>query len=192
MRMTEGQMQGMTQMPHPHDLIREQLEASGHSPAAVEALLALDVSSFQFVRQVKKGDLPHSLIEEIGAGLDVAQFHALTAVARIQNGFGRPKGEATVGLLAEELALDPSRASRIAADLVERGLLERTVSQGDGRRSVLQPTAEGRALMDAFLRAKWARSLRLFSDWSEADILAFSALFGRYVTGIRALYPGAK
>lgn len=182
----------MTKLAHPHDVIRSQLETSGFSPSAVQALLDLDVCSFHFVRQVKKGDLPQSLIEEIGAGLEVTQFHALTAVARIQGGFNRPASEVTVGLLAEEMALDPSRASRIAADLVERGLLERAVSQEDGRRSVLQPTQAGLELMDAFLKAKWARTLRVFADWSEADIVAFASLFGRYSAGMRAQYPSAK
>lgn len=182
-------MRRMTPRAHPHDAIRQTLDGSGLSPEVVEALLALDIASFHFVRQVKKGDLPQSLIAEIDAGLEVTQFHALTAVARIMGGYGRAKGEATVGVLAEEMALDPSRASRIAADLVERGLLERGVSQEDGRRSVLRPTEAGVALMDAFLRAKWARTLRLFADWSEADIVQFATLFGRYQAGMRAQYP---
>ena len=190
MRNAAGQVQIMTQLTHPHDLIRATLLASGQGPAAIEALLALDTSTFHFVRQVKKGDLPQSLIDEIGAGLELTQFHALTAVTRIQGGFLRPAQEVTVGLLAEEMALDPSRASRISADLVERGLLQRAVSQEDGRRAVLQLTEAGRALMEAFLAAKWARTLRLFADWSEADIVAFARLFGRYQAGMRALYPG--
>ena len=94
-----------------------------------------------------------------------------------------------MGALAEELCLDPSRASRIAADLVDRGLVSRAVSQSDGRRSVLVPTAAARVLMHSFLRLKWQRSMALFGDWPEEDILCFARLFGRYIDGMAAQYP---
>ena len=182
----------MTKLAHPHETIRASLTEMGYAPATVEALLVLDTCNFQMMRQVKKGDLPQALITEIGAGLEVTQFHALVAVARILGGFARPAAEATVGALAEEMALDPSRASRIASDLVERGLLERAVSQEDGRRSVLQPTAAGQGLMRAYLMAKWGRMLKVFEDWPEADIIAFASLFERYSAGMKAQYPSGK
>ena len=176
--------------PH-QDQIRADIAAAGFSEAASLALMTVDAEHFQFMRRVMKGDVPHSLMEELNAGVEATQFHALSAILRIQQGHGRAQPqEVTVGLLAEELNLDPSRASRIAADLVERGLLERAVSQADGRRSVLVPTEAAGALLQAFLRAKWQRMMKLFSTWSEADILAFSALFGRYNEGMRAQYPG--
>ncbi|MBC7738702.1 MAG: MarR family transcriptional regulator [Candidatus Saccharibacteria bacterium] len=161
------------------------------SDRAALALLSLDADHFQFVRRVMKGDVPHSLMQELQSGVEAPHFHALSAILRIQNGLGRAAAqEVTVGLLAEELNLDPSRASRIAAELVERGLLARTVSQEDGRRSVLVPTPAAGALMEAFLHAKWQRTLKLFATWSEADIVAFADLFGRYSEGMREQYPG--
>lgn len=174
----------------PQERIKASLEASGFSDRAANALLSLDADHFHFVRRVMKGDVPQSLMDEIDAGLETTQFHALSAIMRIRGGYGRAPQEATVGLLAEEMALDPSRASRIAADLVERGLLARAVSQEDGRRSVLMPTEAARALMDAFLAAKWQRTMKLFSNWSEEDILTFSRLFSRYTEGMREQYPG--
>ena len=171
--------------------IRADIAAAGFSEAAALALLAVDAGHFQFMRRVMKGDVPQSLMEELNAGVEATQFHALSAILRIQQGCGLARAqEVTVGLLAEELNLDPSRASRIAADLVERGLLARAVSQTDGRRSVLVPTEAAGALLQAFLRAKWQRMMKLFSTWSEADILAFSTLFARYNAGMRAQYPG--
>jgi DNA-binding MarR family transcriptional regulator len=176
---------------HHHDRIKDSLGAAGFSPNAAAALLALDADMFHHMRRVMKGDVPQSLMQELGAGLEVTQFHALTAILRIQNGYGRPgPQEATVGLLAEELNLDPSRASRIAADLVERGLVARTVSQEDGRRSVLQATEAAGVLIEAFLGAKWQRTMKLFATWPETDIVAFAELFGRYLDGMREQYPG--
>lgn len=173
-----------------HERIKAEIEAAGFSDTAALALLALDADHFQYVRRVMKGDVPHNLMAELNAGVEATHFHALSAIMRIQNGYGRPHAqEVTVGLLAEELNLDPSRASRIAADLVERGLLARAVSQEDGRRSVLVPTAAAGALLEAFLRAKWQRTMKLFATWSEADIVAFASLFARYSDGMRDQYP---
>ena len=173
----------------PNDRIKTALQAQGHTAEVAEALLSLDADHFHYVRRVMKGDVPQSLMDELNAGLEATQFHALSAILRIRGGYARPAAEATVGLLAEELALDPSRASRIAADLVERGLLQRAVSQEDGRRSVLVPTDAAWALMEAFLDAKWQRTIRLFSQWSAEDIVTFARLFGRYTDGMREQYP---
>ena len=175
----------------PNDRIKTSLQAQGYAAEVAEALLALDADHFHYVRRVMKGDVPQSLMDELNAGLEATQFHALSAILRIRGGYARPAAEATVGLLAEELALDPSRASRIAADLVERGLLQRAVSQEDGRRSVLVPTDAAWALMEAFLDAKWQRTIRLFSQWSADDIVTFARLFGRYTDGMREQYPAA-
>ena len=173
-----------------HDRIKAEIAAAGFSDPAASALLAFDADHFLFVRRVMKGDVPHNLMEELQSGVEAAHFHALSAIFRIQNGYGRPRAqEVTVGLLAEELNLDPSRASRIAADLVDRGLLERAVSQEDGRRSVLVPTDAAGALLEAFLRAKWQRTMKLFATWSEEDIVTFSQLFARYSEGMREQYP---
>ncbi len=173
------------------DRIKAEIAAAGLSDGAAQALLTLDADHFQFVRRVMKGDVPHNLMQELQTGVEATHFHALSAILRIQNGYGRACAqEVTVGLLADELNLDPSRASRIAADLVERGLLARAVSQADGRRSVLVPTTAAGALMEAFLHAKWQRTLKLFATWAEADIVAFASLFARYNDGMRAQYPG--
>lgn len=177
-------------VPHPHHRIKDSLETAGFSQEAAAALLMLDADHFHYVRRVMKGDVPQSLMEELDAGLEPTQFHAMSAILRIQGGFGRVAAEATVGLLAEEMALDPSRASRIAADLVERGLLVRAVSQEDGRRSVLVPTDAAWALMDGFLRAKWQRTMKLFAAWPAEDIVTFARLFGRYTEGMQEQYPG--
>lgn len=189
-----SELAGMTTRDaHPYSAkLATALAEHGFSPAAAEALLGIDAESFAFMRRVKKGDIPQSLMEELGAGIEPMQFQSLAAIIRIETGRGRPAEEPTVGLLAEEMQVDASRASRIAADLVERGLVARAASQEDGRRSVLVPTAQGRALLDAFLRAKWQRTMRLFRDWPEEDVLAFARLLKRYNDGMRAQYPTAR
>lgn len=170
--------------------LTEALAAAGFPAGAVTALAEFDAENYLYVRRVRKGDIPQTLIDELDAGLEGVQFHALAAVIRIASGFGRPgPQEVTVGHLAEELLVDASRASRIASDLVDRGYLCRAVSQQDGRRAVLEPTTAGRDLLNRFLAAKWARTIRLFRDWPAEDIVAFARLFSRFSAGLREQYP---
>lgn len=165
------------------------LADAGHSPDAVEALLSLDAAMFAWHRRMMKGELPGKLIQEMGTDLELSQFHALTAISRIEHGIGRAQPElATVGLLAEEMTLDPSRASRIASSLIAGGWLRREVAQDDGRKSVLMLTAKADAVFAEFRALKWRKLLELFADWDEADIEAFSRLFQRYSEGSAAVY----
>jgi DNA-binding MarR family transcriptional regulator len=174
-------------------VVKTGLLEAGFSEEAAIALLALDSGMFHHVRRVMKGDVPQSLLDELGTDLETTQFHALSALTRIRNGYGRPAPEEpTVGLLAEELAVDPSRASRIASDLVERGYLARAVSQADGRRSVLELTPKAGELFEAFHKAKWQRMMRMYQGWSTADIVAFARLFAKYVQGMTEQYPAGS
>ena len=165
------------------------LREAGFSPDASVALLSFDMDQFNYIRRVMKGELPLTLMRELGAGVEATQFHALTAITRIEHGIGRDAAaEATVGLLAEEMNVDPSRASRIAADLVDRGYLARAASQVDGRRSILTLTDSAKALFQAFRDLKWQKTISVFREWPEADILDFARLFARYTDDMRRLY----
>ena len=121
--------------------VGQTLAEAGYSEASVAALIDLDGEMFRMMRSMVKGELPAQLMSELGAGLELAQFQALTAITRIQGGIGRSEQqEATIGLVAEEMNVDPSRASRIVADLIAAGHVRRDVSQSDGRKAVLTLT----------------------------------------------------
>lgn len=51
-------------------------------------------------------------IQSAAPGLELSHLDVLDAVRRAQ-----PAGEVTVGLIAEMLRIDPSRASRVVADM---------------------------------------------------------------------------
>ncbi|MEO6300436.1 MAG: MarR family transcriptional regulator [Paracoccaceae bacterium] len=176
--------------PRYQERVHNSLLDAGFSDDAAIALLSFDLDQFHYMRRVMKGDVPAMLMQELGSGLEAKQFHALTAITRIQHGIGRAAAtEATVGLLAEELNVDPSRASRIVADLVERGYLQRGASQLDGRRSILTLTEAAIKLFEAFRTRKWQKTMSVFKNWPEGDILAFARLFARYSDDMRAAYP---
>ncbi len=183
--------------PHFHQGLAERLAIAGLSPLAAQSLLDLDIALFQFHRMSMKGEIPGQIIAELGIGLDLSQFYALTAVSRIQNGVARTAPEpATIGLLAEEMAIDPSRASRIAADLIQNGYLRREALQEDGRKSVLVLTDKALTAFARFRDRKWDRVVEVFSGWSDEDMTLFSSLFTRYADRMRSVYgnnsPGAE
>ena len=172
------------------DGVAEVLTAAGFAPQAVVALLEFDASMFGMMRSMVKGELPAQLMAELGTGLELAQFQALTAILRITYGIGRPEPqEVTIGLVAAELNLDPSRASRSVADLIAAGHVRRDVSQDDGRRSVLHLTAKAHDLLTAFRELKWRKAAGVFAGWEEGEIVQFSRLFTRYNEAMRRTYP---
>lgn len=161
------------------------LAASSLSEPAKQALMELDAAMFQWHRKLAKGELTGRLLAETDLDLEPSLFQGLMAVMRITHGVGRDRTqEPTVGLLAEEMAIDPSRASRIASELIARGFVQRAAAQDDGRKSVLLLTAKGKGAFETVRDLRWTHMVEMFSDWSESDIERFSDLFGRYVAGV--------
>jgi hypothetical protein len=111
------------------------LEAKGFSPLSIEALLQFDVANFQWRRMWDREEFRGKVMEGLSDVLESALLQGLICVARIQGGIGRPEPVSpTVGLVAEMMQVDPSRASRIVADLVSRGYVARNVAQDDSQR----------------------------------------------------------
>ena len=175
------------QLPHNFQAkIPELLESAGCSPLAARAMLDLDSVMFQWKSATMKGDLPARMIAEMGVDLDLVQFRFLTAIKRIQEGVGRDDNEAaTIGVIADELNIDPSRASRLAADLISRGYLRREAAQDDGRKSIVVLTDHAEEVFAQFRELKWSKLLSIFADWEETEIADFARLFEKYLAGVR-------
>jgi DNA-binding MarR family transcriptional regulator len=89
------------------------------------------------------------------------------------------KGSAAIGDVAVELGLDRSNASRMLADAVAAGLVTKTVSPGDARRTELGMTDDGRSLLAA-ARA-WQEDVfaQLVAGWPAADARRFATYLKR-------------
>ena len=174
--------------PRFHEGLPERLAAEALSDTAAGALLNLDVAMFLWHRMAVKGEMPRKLLAELNLDLDLTDLHCLTAITRIETGIGRPATSATIGAVAEEMNIDPSRASRMTADLIQRGYLRREADQADGRKSVLVLTTAADHVFARFRDRKWDKLIALFRDWPEDDIIRFSVLFERYSTAMRGLY----
>ena len=167
----------------------EKLTSVGFSDASADHLLAFDHAMFAWHRMALKGEIPLRLIAELGLEIELSHFSAMTAIFRIESGVGHCTAQpATVGLLAEELGVDPSRASRTAAELIDKGYLVRAADQADGRKIVLQQTELAKSTFRAIIDRKWQKMIGVFQGWTEADIAAFSTLFQRYSAEIRKVY----
>ncbi|MBW7921234.1 MAG: MarR family transcriptional regulator [Rubellimicrobium sp.] len=173
-------------IPVLHDGVAERLARAGRSSAAIEALLAADQGLLVWRRMLIKGELVADVLAALGGAVEVAEFGALAAVGRIIHGLDRrAPGEATVGALAQEMGIDPSRASRLAGQLIAKGFLRRDVAQSDARKAILVPTAAAVALMSAFRDRKWDRYEEIFADWSDDDLVVFARLLARYLAAER-------
>ena len=159
----------------------------GLSDSAAEALVVIDADMFTLRRRMMKREMVRSILDVLKVELDLADFEALTAISRMIHGIGTPaRPDVTIGDVAEDLAIDPSRASRLVSGLVNAGFIRREADQGDGRKSILRITSAGQALLEAFVTLKWRVTVEAFANWPEQDILRFRDLFARNVEAFTA------
>ncbi|MCO6185506.1 MarR family winged helix-turn-helix transcriptional regulator [Rhizobium sp. L1K21] len=118
-------------------------------------------------------------LEKLDGRLDLSHADVIKTVNWIAR-----DGEVTVGAIADVLRIDPSRSSRVVAELVEKGMLRRAVSQQDARRAVVELTDEAKIYFEKAEQAKQEAINDVTADWSDADKAAFAALFSRFVSGL--------
>ncbi|EHS52747.1 transcriptional regulator, MarR family [Rhizobium sp. PDO1-076] len=120
-------------------------------------------------------------LKRIGTGLELSDIDAIGVIKRVA-----PHQEVTVGAIAEQMRIDPSRGSRIVADLVRQGLLERAASQEDGRRSIVRMTAAGKQVLEQIEEIKQELIVEATAGWPQEDIVKFAALYDRFTVGLEA------
>jgi DNA-binding MarR family transcriptional regulator len=112
--------------------------------------------------------------------LDVSDLDALRLVPSQQ---GTEHAEVSVGDIARNLRIDPSRASRLAAGLVQKGFLLRAISQQDGRRAVLLRSKSGDRIFAEVQQVKHEVIAEIVHDWPAARLSGFAEDFERFVLG---------
>lgn len=122
-------------------------------------------------------------LKRMGTGLELSDIDAIGVIKRIGS-----HEEATVGAIAEQMRIDPSRGSRIVADLVRQGLLERAASQEDGRRSLVRITDAGRGVLDNIEAIKRETIIEATAGWTAEDIDSFARLYARFIEGLEAQF----
>jgi DNA-binding MarR family transcriptional regulator len=98
----------------------------------------------------------------------------------VLNVIDEAESEMSVGAVADALAIDPSVASRMVADCIAGGYLERAPAQSDARRAVLHLTADGIALRDRFRSQQRQAFEYITRDWPEAERRELARLIIKY------------
>ncbi|QKD05469.1 MarR family winged helix-turn-helix transcriptional regulator [Mesorhizobium loti] len=152
--------------------------SNGMSEAAAGAVAAIDAVMTKVRRSVQRRDFGRLILARVDPSLEVSHLDAIIALSAVVS--DTPQDEVTVGTIAERMGIDPSRASRISADLVERGYAFRVASQLDARRICLRPTAKSERLVTAVRQTKWRIFAGALAQWDEQDLVTFAALLERF------------
>lgn len=129
--------------------------------------------------------ISRTLVDSLAPSLEISHLDALRAMSRIE-------GEVTVGAIADVMRLDPSRGSRLVAELVAQGLLRRAASQADGRRSIVVRSELGDQLMTEVNATKRRLLASMLDGWSEQELSVFAVLFDKFVSKFEETYPNEK
>ena len=151
----------------------------GLSEEAAKAVAAIDGVMARIRRNIMRREFGRVLLAQIAPDLEVAHMDVISAIAHRAE--GDPE-EVTVGLIAERLGIDPSRASRVSADVVDRGFARRVASQQDARRICLELTPKGRRFVDAIRQSKMATFASALGQWQESELIMFANLLDRFST----------
>lgn len=154
--------------------------ASGLSPTAAEAVASIDAVMHKVRKSIQRRDFGRRLMKEVDPTLDVSHLDTISAIAHNPAWGEGPPQEVTVGLIAERLGIDPSRASRVVADVVERGYARRVASQLDARRTCLELTRKGQRFVEAVRQNKLQIFARALGQWNERELVVFAALLDRF------------
>jgi len=92
--------------------------------------------------------------------------------------------QTTVTGLGRHLGLDQPRASKLAGQAIAVGLLRRVADQHDGRRSLLELTAGGRAYLDQVHQYRRRQFAQAMSGWTDQERDTFADLLTRFVTAL--------
>jgi len=163
----------MSDTPIARDEIFDRLRERGISDTALEAVLTIDAMLQNWRRQSARRELGRRALVDLRIELDLAQLDVLVAIEAPVNEFGANLGETMVSTVAERLAIDPSRASRVISDMVEAGYARRAVSQADARRTIIELTERGTAVVEAVRAYKFMIMGDFLNDWDPDVLKAF-------------------
>jgi DNA-binding MarR family transcriptional regulator len=159
----------------------ESFREAGFSPEAAEAIVTIDAAMTRIRRSMMRRETAAAILGELDPSLDLQKLDVMSAVMHWhpENDADATR-EVTVGTVAERMGIDPSRASRLVAEVVEAGYIRRIASQQDSRRIVLEPTDKGVAFGEEFRARKTAMMTTGMGGWTEAELTNFATLLERF------------
>lgn len=146
-----------------------------------EDLRALDEALVR-LRRLWTASRAH-VVDELGQRVEMSSVLVVEACARAAG------AETAVGDVAAFLDVEPSTASRLVDRAARAGLVRRTASQVDARRSALVLTADGRALRSRAAAARLGWLGGVVQDWPEVEVRALADVLGRFADAVGAAPP---
>lgn len=153
-------------------------QTGSQEPAIDETITFIGRSMGRMRLMIGRRFIGKLAISRVGASMELSHLDVIAMVRRLADG-----QEVTIGAIAEQLRVDPSRSSRIVADLVRQGLLRREVSQEDARRAIVVITPLGQALLEKVDEVKRETIREIVADWPQEDIERFAELYDRFING---------
>ena len=159
----------------------ESFRQAGFSAEAADAIVRIDATMTKIRRSMLRRETALTIVTELDPGLDLQKLDVMSAVMHWhpENDADATR-EVTVGTVAERMGIDPSRASRLVAEVVEAGYIRRIASQQDSRRIVLEATEKGVAFGEAFRARKTEMLTAGLDGWTEDELVIFAKLVERF------------
>lgn len=157
------------------------LRGAGIAERTVQAVISVDALLQNWRRRAMKRELGHRALQDLGIALELQQLDVLTAIGASVDEFGElANGETTVSSVGERLGIDPSRASRVVSEMVEAGYARRAVSQADARRTVVELTEAGSAVVEAVRAYKFLIMGDFLSSWTTEEVAQLVPLLRKF------------
>lgn len=171
--------------------INTMLIESGLDAKTAEAVMEIDGLMQKWRRRAQKRELGKRALVDLKIELDLAQLDVLFAISGPID-LSEAPGETMVATVAERINIDPSRASRIVSEMVDQGYAQRAVSQADARRTIIELTGRGRAVVEAVRGYKFLVMGDFLGEWSDEDLTMFVPLLKRFGTWMDSIDPASE
>ncbi|UNT00890.1 MarR family winged helix-turn-helix transcriptional regulator [Streptomyces tubbatahanensis] len=145
----------------------------------------IEAAMVRIRRRQSRRSLARPVVDDLDEPVDLNTLAVIDAVDEGAGDSGSGSGsDVTVGFVADRLAIDPSRASRIVAEAVRSGFVRRVASQEDGRRSCLELTATGEEAVVAAHRTRQLFYSDVLGDWDAGEQREFARLLTKFVRSL--------
>jgi DNA-binding MarR family transcriptional regulator len=148
---------------------------------ADDPVAVIERALVQIRRSQTRRALGPPMLEALAEQLGMESDFGTLAVVDVIDDPPAEGSDVTVGLVAERLGLDASRASRLITGAVKAGLVRREASQEDGRRSHLTLTELGQRVLEIEQDVRRSHVAARLDGWSAGDRRTFADLFARFV-----------
>jgi DNA-binding MarR family transcriptional regulator len=146
-----------------------------------DPVLAIERALVQIRRSQTRRALGRPVLDAVAERLGMALDYGTVSVVDAVEEPTPQSTEVTVGLVAERLGLDASRASRLVRASVSAGLVRREASQDDGRRIRLTLTDLGQRVFEVEQDVRQAHITQGIEGWSADERRTFAQLLTRFV-----------